>query len=49
MKTFIYLILTAFIATGAMIAALNQHHVLLGYGVAFLLWGLFLRWISRTG
>jgi hypothetical protein len=41
MKTFFYLILTAFIATGAMFAGLNQDQPLLGYGIGLGAWALF--------
>jgi len=41
MKTFIYLILTAFISTGAMFAAMNQPHPLVGYGIGYGVWVLF--------
>jgi hypothetical protein len=42
MKTFLFLILTAFVATGAMLAGLNQHGLLTGYGIAIGLWVVFI-------
>lgn len=42
MKTFIYLICTCFISTGAYFASLNGHQMLLGIGVAFGVWAWFL-------
>lgn len=47
MKTFFYLILTAFIATGAMFAGLNQHEPLLGYCIGLILWAWFFWGWSR--
>lgn len=41
MKTLFYLILTAFISTGAMFAGLNQHTPLMGYSIGFAAWAFF--------
>jgi hypothetical protein len=41
MKTFIYLIITAFISVGAFMAALNQKNNAICYIIAFGVWGLF--------
>ena len=41
MKTIIYLILTAFIATGAYLAGLNSSSVVPGALVTFVVWGIF--------
>jgi hypothetical protein len=41
MKTFFYLVLTAFISTGAMFAGMNQPHPLVGYAIGYGVWALF--------
>jgi hypothetical protein len=48
MKFFLYFIFTALTATGAMLAGLNQHQTLLGYGIGFALWILFIRALLRS-
>jgi hypothetical protein len=42
MKTFIYLICTCFISTGAYFASLNSQHYIYGIAFAFLMWTWFL-------
>ena len=49
MKTFLLLILTAFIATGAMFAGLNQHEPLLGYAIGMGAWAFFFWCWHRRG
>jgi hypothetical protein len=41
MRTFFYLIITSFIATGAMFAGLNQHQPLIGYAIGVGSWAWF--------
>jgi prepilin signal peptidase PulO-like enzyme (type II secretory pathway) len=41
MRTFLYLIGTCFISTGAYLGALNSHYILTGYAIAFSVWALF--------
>lgn len=47
MKTFIYLIFTCFISTGAFYGALNLTNPFPLYGVAFGVWALFLWGLNR--
>ena len=47
MKTFVYLVFTCFISTGAFLGALNSKTPLLLYAVAFGIWGLFLWGLNR--
>ena len=48
MKTIFAILLTAFIATGAIFAGLNQHHILLGYGIAFIAVFLLFRFLLKS-
>jgi hypothetical protein len=49
MRTFIYIILTAFVSTGAIMAGLNQHTPLLGYTIGLSAWALFFwGWYRRA-
>ncbi len=47
MKTFVYLIFTCFISTGAFIGALYSKTPMILYAVGFGIWALFLWGISR--
>ncbi len=48
MRTILYLILTAFISTGAMFAGLNQHAPVLGYAIGLAAWAIFFwSWYRR--
>ena len=49
MRTFLHLTLTSFIATGAMLAGLNQRSPLLGYAIGLAAWAFFFwRWDRRN-
>jgi len=41
MKTFVYLIATCFIATGAYFSALNSANPVPGFAIAYGIWALF--------
>jgi hypothetical protein len=47
MKTFVYLIFTCFVSTGAFMGALYSKTPLLLYAVGFGVWALFLWGVSR--
>jgi hypothetical protein len=49
MKTFVYLVFTCFISTGAFLAAPGSKYPLLLYAVGFVTWTWFIRgWSKRS-